>query len=93
LRIKGKAELPASLWVIEQPIVKRKTKMVFLFFVFFGKERKEKKQHRGENKPTSASYLLPFSLARVTTEISFLPSPGHAHQLKLERFETLGVRL
>ncbi len=43
------AELPASLWVIEEPIVKRKTKMVFLFF--FGKERKEKKQHRGENKP------------------------------------------
>jgi hypothetical protein len=72
---------------------KEKNKNGLSLFCFFGKERKEKKQHRGENKPTSASYLLPFSLARVTTEISFLPSPGHAHHLKLERFETLGVRL
>jgi hypothetical protein len=36
------------LWVIEQPIVKRKTKMVFLFFVFFwqGKKREETAQRR-----------------------------------------------
>lgn len=48
LRIKDKAELPASLWVIEQPIVKRKTKMVFLFFVFLA--RKEKRRNSTEEK-------------------------------------------
>ena len=67
-----KSELPASLWVFSksQLIGERinKTKMVFLFLA-----RNEKKQHSGENKPTSASHLLLFSLARVTTEISFLP--------------------
>lgn len=40
------AELPASLWVIEEPIVKRKTKMVFLFFFWQGKKREETAQRR-----------------------------------------------